>query len=78
MPIIGHIDAGSATQRACTKSQGYGMQTTFPQLLFQHAVQRPGDAAMREKEYGIWQALSWADLATMVSRAWKLNRRENT
>ena len=21
---------------------------------------------MREKEYGIWQALSWADLATLV------------
>jgi long-chain acyl-CoA synthetase len=43
------------------------MQTTFPQLLFQHAKQRPGDPAMREKEYGIWQALSWADLAAMVT-----------
>ena len=43
------------------------MQTTFPQLLFQHAAQRPGEPAMREKEYGIWQALSWADLATMVT-----------
>ena len=42
------------------------MQTTFPALLRKHAVERPGAAAMREKEYGIWQTLSWADLATMV------------
>jgi long-chain acyl-CoA synthetase len=42
------------------------MQTTFPQLLLQHASERPTAAAMREKEYGIWQSLSWSDLATMV------------
>jgi len=42
------------------------MQTTFPQLLLQHASQRPAAAAMREKEYGIWQSLTWADLAAMV------------
>jgi long-chain acyl-CoA synthetase len=44
------------------------MQTTFPRLLLQHAAQRPGAPAMREKEYGIWQALSWADLATLVAQ----------
>ena len=44
------------------------MQTTFPQLLLKHAVQRPLEPAMREKEYGIWQALSWADLASMVEQ----------
>ncbi len=42
------------------------MDTTFPRLLLQHAAQRPGAAAMREKEYGIWQSLTWADLARMV------------
>ena len=42
------------------------MQTTFARLLLKHASERPLDAAMREKEYGIWQALTWADLATMV------------
>jgi long-chain acyl-CoA synthetase len=42
------------------------MQTTFPKLLLQHASGRPGAPAMREKEYGIWQSLSWADLAVMV------------
>lgn len=42
------------------------MQTTFPKLLLQHASERPEAAAMREKEYGIWQSLSWGDLAVMV------------
>ncbi len=42
------------------------MQTTFPKLLLEHAARRPGAPALREKEYGIWQTLSWADLATMV------------
>src|SRR3954468_9502845 len=45
-----------------------GMDTTFPRLLAQHASQRPGAAAMREKEYGIWQALTWAELARMVEQ----------
>jgi long-chain acyl-CoA synthetase len=42
------------------------METTFPRLLLQHAAQRPEAAAMREKEYGIWQCLTWARLAQMV------------
>ena len=41
-------------------------QATFPQLLLQHAAKRPHAPAMREKEYGIWQAHSWRDMATMV------------
>ena len=44
------------------------MQTTFPRLLLNHAAQRPREPAMREKEYGIWQALSWADLAVLVEQ----------
>jgi long-chain acyl-CoA synthetase len=42
------------------------MDTTFPRLLAHHARQRPGDAALREKEYGIWQTLGWADVYVMV------------
>ena len=42
------------------------MQTTFPQLLLKHAAERPDAPAMREKEYGIWQAHSWASLARLV------------
>ncbi len=45
-----------------------GTHTTFPQLLLQHASQRPQAPAMREKEYGIWQALNWAELAQMVEQ----------
>ena len=41
-------------------------QTTFPQLLLQHAKQRPTAPALREKEYGIWQTTSWAALTQLV------------
>ena len=43
-------------------------QTTFPQLLLQHAKQRPQAPALREKEYGIWQTMSWSELAKLVER----------
>ena len=42
------------------------MQTTFPRLLLDHATKRAQAPAMREKEYGIWQAHSWAQLAALV------------
>jgi long-chain acyl-CoA synthetase len=42
------------------------MQTTFPRLLLEHAKSRPTAAAMREKEYGIWQTTTWADMAQLV------------
>ena len=41
-------------------------QETFPQLLLQHAQRQPERAAMREKEYGIWQTLTWSRMATLV------------
>jgi long-chain acyl-CoA synthetase len=44
------------------------VQTTFPRLLLEHAKARPDAAALREKEYGIWQTLSWSDLAALVRR----------
>ncbi len=42
------------------------MQTTFPRLMLDHAQRRPGAAALREKEYGIWQTITWQQLATLV------------
>lgn len=42
------------------------MATTFPHLLLQHAAERPGAAALREKEYGIWQTWTWAEVAQDV------------
>ncbi|HXD43159.1 MAG TPA: AMP-binding protein [Ramlibacter sp.] len=44
------------------------METTFPRLLLQHAMQRPADPAMREKEYGIWQTHGWAAMAKLVEQ----------
>ena len=42
------------------------MLTTFPRQLLAHAKTRPDAPALREKEYGIWQTLSWSALATLV------------
>lgn len=42
------------------------MQTTFPRLMLEHAQRRPTAPALREKEYGIWQTLTWGDLASLV------------
>lgn len=35
------------------------MASTFPRLLQEHAKSRPQAAALREKEYGVWQTWSW-------------------
>ena len=42
------------------------MPQTFPRLMLEHAQARPTAPALREKQYGIWQSLSWAELATLV------------
>lgn len=42
------------------------MSTTFPQLLLEHARQRPTAHALREKEYGIWQTWTWQRAADEV------------
>jgi long-chain acyl-CoA synthetase len=51
-----------------SSEQGNRMETTFPRLLLQHAAQRPANAAMREKEYGIWQTRTWAAMAELVGQ----------
>jgi len=42
------------------------MPDTFPHLLLHHAAHRPTAAALREKEYGIWQTWSWQATADVV------------
>ena len=42
------------------------MPTTFPRLMLSHAAQRPNAAALREKDQGIWQTLTWQGLAALV------------
>ena len=44
------------------------VHTTFPRLMLAHARQRPHDPALREKALGIWQTLSWEQLATLVQQ----------
>jgi long-chain acyl-CoA synthetase len=43
-------------------------QETFPQLLLHHAANQGELAALREKEYGIWQTLTWSALAALVEK----------
>ncbi|WP_228266630.1 AMP-binding protein [Ornithinimicrobium ciconiae] len=39
---------------------------TFPRLLLHLAGERPDDVAMQEKQYGIWQPITWAGYAERV------------
>ena len=39
---------------------------TFPRWLMHHAKVRPQHPSMREKEYGIWQTYTWAQVAENV------------
>src|SRR5436305_7615633 len=47
---------------AVTDSEG----TTFPRLLMQHAAERGDHPATREKDLGIWQTWTWAEVADEV------------
>lgn len=40
---------------------------TFPRLLLHHAQVRGNHPAMREKDLGIWQTQTWADVAQQVT-----------
>jgi len=41
---------------------------TFPKLLAHNAERVPDEVALREKEYGIWNAFTWRDYQDMVER----------
>ncbi|HSN89907.1 MAG TPA: AMP-binding protein [Anaeromyxobacteraceae bacterium] len=41
---------------------------TLPRLLRERARRAPGEVALREKEYGIWQRVTWADYLGHVRR----------
>lgn len=43
-------------------------ETTFPALLMHHAQVRGARPAIREKDLGIWQTLTWAQVANEVRR----------
>jgi long-chain acyl-CoA synthetase len=43
-----------------------GAPDTFPKMLLDHARLRPDRPANREKDYGIWQSYTWAEVAAEV------------
>ena len=45
---------------------GDGSADTFPQLLLRHARQQGNRTAIREKDLGIWQSWTWAQVANEV------------
>ena len=42
------------------------MEQTFPALVCAHSAKRPQAAAMREKEFGIWQVTTWQMLESQM------------
>ena len=44
------------------------LNNTFPKLLSYHAKARPGSAAIREKDKGIWQSWTWSQVEEEVRR----------
>ena len=42
------------------------MTGTLPGLLADHAASRPDEVALREKEFGIWQEITWAEYLARV------------
>jgi|GEM_PF-7026577 len=42
------------------------MAETLPQFLFEHAQTTPHKIAIRERNYGIWQAVTWRQYAEHV------------
>ncbi len=45
------------------------LKLTMPQLLLKRAAATPEQVAMREKDFGIWNELSWREVETQVRRA---------
>src|SRR5512133_3456445 len=48
-------------------SQDDALLDTFPRLLLHHAKVRGDRPAMREKDLGIWQSWTWAQVADEVA-----------
>ena len=67
-PVAADKNGGLQSVRGgpCAPEERTMTQETFPQLLVQHASGQGERAALREKEYGIWQTLTWSQLAVLV------------
>ena len=49
-----------------TDPASHGRAETFPALLLQHARKQGRRTAIREKDLGIWQSWTWAQVADEV------------
>ena len=66
---------GHAVNRALQGREATPVNETLPGLLARHAVSHPDGVALREKEFGIWQEITWADYLGRV-RAFSLGLSE--
>ena len=66
LPFVRTIANLHSAPECSPVAQEITVQTTFPRLLLDHAKRRPDAPALREKEFGIWQTTTWAQLATLV------------
>jgi long-chain acyl-CoA synthetase len=55
-------------RRGAPEYPDVAIHDTFPKLLAHNAAGFPDQTAMREKEFGIWNAFTWADYETRVKR----------
>src|SRR5690606_16665265 len=58
-----HYENAGGASKTATKMRG----DTFPRLLLELAATRPDDVAMQEKQYGIWQPITWSGYAERVA-----------
>jgi long-chain acyl-CoA synthetase len=58
--------APARDRQAAEPRRDGGAPDTFPKLLIEHARVRPDRPANREKDYGIWQSWSWAEIAAEI------------
>jgi long-chain acyl-CoA synthetase len=56
----------STVLESTTPTAGVGVRTV-PNRVYEHALQDPGRVCMREKRYGIWQDITWADYWDQVT-----------
>ena len=57
------------------RRENHALNGTLPGLLADHAIHRPEGVALREKEFGIWQEITWAEYFGRV-RAFSLGLSE--
>jgi long-chain acyl-CoA synthetase len=58
----------ATVERSATASSGRSTPTSLPALLLQHAAERPGAVALRDKHLGRWREWTWEEYARRAAR----------